>query len=452
MAAPSGSAAPFALLLHGLLGTLKASPSIALDASLGRGAHKHKNGTGARRPQLSTRPEDFVGSVAACAASQVHHIVRANAHRGGVDVFAHSWNRPIGAFIDHCYGAHLRGSLHEELQFNSTQEKARSQSLSVSRAFDLMRQHEHARGRAYTLCLVLRSDLLVGGPIDLAALDPAHIWFSEHCCLNTAVDESERMLVRKTCQGWRGPRGIERANASRPNYYARRVLGPCRISTTIGGAPSRQLADSDDMGYFVMDWWFAARPAVVESWHEISERWGWYRRRLAALRVYIWLSHAVWTIHIHDVLNASSAVRFAVLRLNTVRTSYARLKMEPGRRIPLGPYVTDAVGDCPTLTTLDNRTLSRTAMLAADLPPTPNSEPARLLGSRMATMARSCQAASLPANERVVCCGEPLDGRSCGEQTCSNGMDSESNEAEVRRRFWRAGEDAVRVFRGLGKR
>ena len=55
------------------------------------------------------------------------------------------------------------------------------------------REHEAERKQKYTMCLVLRSDLLVGAPILLNELDHTKIWFAEHCCLNDANDESTQV-------------------------------------------------------------------------------------------------------------------------------------------------------------------------------------------------------------------------------------------------------------------
>ena len=423
----------FALLLHGLLGTLRGGPSATLSATLRR-----RNFTGHSRVPVR---EDFLSAVAACAASHIHHIVDANAVSGGVDVFVHSWNPSVGDFMDQRYRPHLRASLHEELVFTSPAEKARSQALSIGRAAALMQRVERQRGQPYTLCLVLRSDLLVGARVDLRAFEPAYVWFAEHCCIASAANELTRALVRHTCSSYVGPRGAERQTDANASYFRRRVLGPCRLSTTIGGPPSRRLAEAEDLAYFVMDWWFAARPDVVATWHAISERWWlFYRRRLQSLGVYTWASHAVWAIHVHDALNLSTRVRFTLLRVNTVRTSYARLRTG-SRFAALGPFVTDPIGHCPVLHTLTNASVSTTALLSAALPA--DSDLVRRLTPRFATMARACAAASLPPAKQVVCCGEPLDGRLCGRQLCN---ETEAS-AEANMRFWQAGEGAVRHFR-----
>lgn len=99
---PAGDVARFALLLHGLVGTILWSPS----ASLYRGE------------QGSPKLIKFT------SASHVAHIVSPTA--GGVDVFAHSWNPELGPYIDLAYGRHLRGSLHQAPEYA---EKVRTRLL-----------------------------------------------------------------------------------------------------------------------------------------------------------------------------------------------------------------------------------------------------------------------------------------------------------------------------------
>jgi len=128
-------------------------------------------GTMFESPSLSivtTRPislRDYAKPMAACAASHVEHVVRANSRAsasgdgggsgggGGVDVFAHSWNPELGRFYDEQYAPYLRASLHEPFEFDG-KEKSRSQALSLGRAASLMGEHERSRGasRRRTRC------------------------------------------------------------------------------------------------------------------------------------------------------------------------------------------------------------------------------------------------------------------------------------------------------------
>ena len=155
-AAPPAQQRAFALVLHGMLGTILWSPS----AALWRG----NQGS----PRL----------VKVCSASHVEHIVRAN-EADGVDVFLHSWNPELAAVLDSAYAPHLRGSLHEPPVYA---EKTRSQALSIARAVRLVRRHERQAAFTYKLVFVMRYDLIVAAPVPLARFDPSRITFAEHCC------------------------------------------------------------------------------------------------------------------------------------------------------------------------------------------------------------------------------------------------------------------------------
>ena len=175
----------------------------------------------------------------------------------------------------------------------------------------------------------------------------------------------------------------------------------------------------EDFYYFLMDWWFGARPDVVRSWIAISDRWEVYKRTLNRMRIARWFSHYIWAIHVHDQLNLTDQVRFkAGVRVNLVRSSFHRLGMRPGVTSSLGEYRTDAVGNCETLVTSDdNRTLSSAALLRAKV------EPLSPLGlrfdARFLPMAEQCAVARV--DRPVICCGEP---RHCGEQICTPHVDA----------------------------
>ena len=443
--------AQFALLLHGRIGTIGAAPSIALAT---RG--------------LSAR--EYATPIAAAAASHIEHIVLANARRpraagktpsacrrgigsarrlscalqsdGGVDVFAHSWNPPAGRFFDSEYGVHLRASLHEPLEFRD-REKPRSQALSIGRAAKLMGAHEAERKAPYAFCLIIRSDLLVGAPILLRDFDHTKVWFAEHCCMNEASDEATKAIVRAKCAPKTAAAGVAVGDAkaggrSDARYakvltgsftYRKRVLGPCRV-TQYGGYWGLQY-QREDYYYALMDWWFAARPEVARSWIDISEQWPLYKKRLQKMHIARWFSHYLWAIHVHDFINVTDAVRFKPgVRVNLVRHSFPRLRMPPGKTVSLGEYDSDAVGNCETLNTLDNRSISTEALLRT--PVQPHSTLGKLFAGRYMPMAEQCSLARL--EDPVVCCGEP---RRCGVHSCG----SEHTRANVR--FWKAGQTAI---------
>ena len=441
--APATSAR-FALLLHGRLGTLAAAPSLTLMGT------------------ARVSPADYLRPIAASAASHIEHVVRANAGNGadagdganarsaasaasaasarsaadgdgvasgqlgggGVDVFAHTWNPEIAPLFDAAYTPHLRASLHQTVVYVD-RDKPRSQALSIGRAAILMHTHERERRRPYELCLVLRADLLVGAPIDIRSFDPSHVWFAEHCCLNDAVDETAQALVRTQCAA--------EGTASAPPSFKKRLLGPCRVSQ-YGGQWGLQ-HQLQDYYYFLMDWWFVARPEVVRSWGGISDNWAFYRKRLQRLRIARWFSHYVWAIHVHDALNMSNSVRFrSGVRVNLIRSAFSRLQMRADRTTPLGEFASDAVGNCDTLIAAGtNATLASPELMQT--PVHADTALGRLfhgVAPRYAPMAEQCAVARLP--QPVVCCGSP---RHCGRHVCQPSM------AEANLRFFTVAKQAT---------
>ena len=279
-APPTG--ATYALLLHGRIGTLGAPPSVSI-VNKAVGAH------------------EYARAVATSAASHIEFVVRANAAHGpegggggggGVDVFAHSWNPPLADLVQRVYAPYLRASLHEPVEY-CDKEKARSQALSVGRAAELMTAHETARRQPYTLCLVLRFDLLVGAPIFMSTFDPRRIWFAEHCCMNDADTEPARALVRERCSS-KSPTESP-AEPPAPAFYRKRLLGACRV-TQYGGMWGLQFKREDHF-YFLMDWWFAASPDVVRSWMGISSRCERASNTTCNHHVHTCRSHVAYTPH-----------------------------------------------------------------------------------------------------------------------------------------------------------
>lgn len=389
----TSSVASFALLLYGRHGSLRESASAIIRAN--RDALEHT---------------EYARPIATCATSHLRFIIHANT--AGVDIFAHSWNPEVASFFNKSYASHLRASLHEPLMFR---DKARSQALSIGRSALLMRHHEKIRGLPYTLCFVLRSDALIGAPIDLSSFDPSFIWFAEHCCLNDATDEETKALVRSRC-GIQ-PRAVKDMGM---RAYRKRVLGACRVSQFGGryGSHSGQDWLLEDYSYFLMDWWFIATPTVAASWLQISDSWHYYRRRMQHLRISYFMAHYTWAFHVNDALNRSASVRFwPGMRLNLVRYSYSRLKMRASDRAPLGEYITDAIGNCDTLLTLDNRTLSSRTLM--EVPVTQNSMLGQHFKASMVHMAEQCAVARLERHDRVICCGEPAGRRRCGLHKCA---------------------------------
>jgi hypothetical protein len=403
------SGAHYALLLHGRLGTIGVAPSISLvmQASL-------------------LKDDDFARAIGTCAASHLEHIVQANGRPtegGGVDVFVHTWNPDLGWLVDAQYAPHLRASLHEPVEFVE-KEKARSQALSIGRAAALMRAHESARRRPYSFCLVLRADLLVGAPIMFKSCEWDRLWFTEHCCMNEANTDELRARVRAQCTGESDPQIT----------WHKRVLGQCRASQ-YGGQWGLE-KKPDDFYYFLMDWWFAARPAVVATWVEISSQWEWYKERMRRMLIWRYFSHYIWAFHVHDVLNRTVDVRFrAGVRVNLIRNAYPRLHFRAGRLVPLGEYVTDATGKCATMVTLANVSIDSDGLLR--MPVDPPSPFGAGYAPRFLPMAEQCASARLA--EPIICCGAPP--RRCGTHVCS------PSYADANRRFLQAGEAYGRAVR-----
>eukprot|EP00908_Phaeocystis_cordata_P012374 Transcript_23356.p1 GENE.Transcript_23356~~Transcript_23356.p1 ORF type:complete len:317 (-),score=96.99 Transcript_23356:807-1757(-) len=264
----------FALVLHGMVGTILWSPSAALW----------------RGNQGSPR------TVKLCSASHMERIVRAN-QADGVDVFVHSWNPELAAVLDEAYAPNLRASLHEVPVFA---EKTRSQSLSIARAVRLLRKHERQASLAYKLVFVMRHDLFVSAPVQLASFDPTKITFAEHCCTRDAVSQEEKAAVDQRC----GPPGRDPRDPIKERYR-RRLLGSCTPDLYSRGVQGQALQPNNP--YMVTDWWFAAAPAVVAQWKQISRNWAWYLSRARTLRLAARqpVESAVWRVFEDSAPSAS---------------------------------------------------------------------------------------------------------------------------------------------------
>lgn len=127
------------------------------------------------------------------------------------------------------------------------------------------------------------------------------------------------------------------AQAKAAGWWSRRLVRPCRVDhygharcgkkwCGAGSGETRTSRVND--AYFVMDWWFAARSAVVLSWHEIVRRWETYylaraRELYIAYEAHTLWSHFVWAMHVREVINMSHHVGFLPDR--AFRTALARL-------------------------------------------------------------------------------------------------------------------------------
>lgn len=107
--------------------------------------------------------------------------------------------------------------------------------------------------------------------------------------------------------------------------------------------PMRKEYDpTPNLGYFLMDWWFAARPATVATWLRIHDEWEFYEATLQRLlhhRAPPW-SHYVWPTHVHDVLKMTAQIRFRdVQALIARRVDQTLLKDgQPLRECPMAVF------------------------------------------------------------------------------------------------------------------
>lgn len=283
----------YALALHGRLGTLHMKPQQSIDL--------HAN--------ASRRIARFSG------ASIRKHIVDAQ-DGAAVDVFIHSWNPERAALIDMAYGP-VQASVHEPPQRRLP--KAQSQALSIARVAHLISAHERRRRIEYTLVLVLRLDVVVASRLNLSQMDPAHIWFAQRCCLDRAESLDERLAVRAACGD-----GAGNQQSTGGSWWSRRLVRRCRVDhyghpvcgkkwCGLGGGERR--ARTINAAYFLMDWWFAASRAVVQTWGHIASLWDMrYLARARELHIAyeapkLW-SHFVWAMHVREVLNRTRDARF----------------------------------------------------------------------------------------------------------------------------------------------
>ena len=311
---PRGAQGPrFALALHGRLGTLRSSSSRAIETHL----------NASRR------------LIRYCALSIRNFIVYAQ-HGHPVDVFIHSWNIESGKFIDEQYGP-PHASLHEEVR--SGMVKGQSQALSIARVSQLIVSHEQRTSRAYTLVLVMRLDVVLATPFRLTSLDPTRIWLSRQCCLDDASTQEERTRVQTVC-------GEEPSGRLVHSGWARRVVRRCRIDH-FRTRSHDYLPKPKASELVVMDWWFAASSAVVESWRHIALNWShFYVPRAQELRIApdsqdLW-SHFAWALHLHEVLRMTAALRYLPVRTALARHAWSPTLAPQG--CPLGRVHFGAAG------------------------------------------------------------------------------------------------------------
>ena len=395
-----------ALLLHGRVGTVAQNPSISIANSV---------------PNSTQPAHGALGLVRLCAASHIHHVVQPG-NRGGwhVDVFIHSWNPELAHELDAQYGPALQGSSHEQVIQGLA--KASSQSLSISRAAALAREHELHTGRGqwqYDQALVMRLDAVPLEPLELRAFSAGRLTFAEHCCLDAAVDLSDAEAVHRQCGHGLGERGYHGVRWGR----LKRFPASCRVQPKGRWRRKKPMARTWRAAYFVQDWWLAAPLSLALSWGQISSQWEWYENRSLALGFglrgeQLW-SNVAWAIHAHDSLNQSMQLRFARWHVALGRHVYQKLLMNSAG--PLGDHSSGACNE----QSFDPGVLLNTREADASLRrmiESPESDQLLLPDARavytgkFAAMARACPAANyLPRHRRVVCCGnETYHRRWCG--------------------------------------
>ena len=404
---PPAQQRAFALVVHGMVGTILWSPS----AALWRG----NQGS----PRL----------VKLCSATHIEHVVRANEAAGGVDVFVHSWNPELASVLDRAYAPHLRASLHELPLYA---EKTCSQALSIARAVRLLRRHERDAAFAYRLVFLMRHDLVVAAPILLDGFDPRRITFAEHCCTRDAVTPAEKAAVDTRCAA----PGSDPTDPVKERYR-KRLLGVCTPDLYSRGVQRAQRQPNNP--YMVTDWWLAAAPEVLSKFRHISNNWAWYLRRAGELRLQVW-SHHVWMILVHDVLNMTAHVAFAPgVRIGLARHVYPRLLRRQNCREgpgdgkctlawPLGNFYTDPTGECPVLrpSMYLKAQMVRLDPVQLRTQPIPTASNGLLFGyyePRFASMAAQCSWAR--HHELITCCGRLP--HVCGTQECPGADHTKTN-------------------------
>lgn len=367
--------ARFALLICGHLADLRSSSSARIQSNM----------TNLALPRASARLIRYV------TASHMQNIVEANAARGRVDVFAHTWNPEAATYIDASYGSALRLSAHQPLE---TAVKGKSHALSVGRGALLVRAHERQRGVDYDSVLVIRADLFVLAPVDLRHLAGGQIYLAATCCARAPVDEAERKALHDQCEA-RG-RTVRKHDGI--------MSQPCAVHFYLPPTPGRPRAV--DQSYFWHDFWFAAPARIVATWLDIALRWDMYSCVMRQLGIESPWSHFRWSVHVHDGLNLTHLVRFSV----GLHAMIARLAYKAGKSLARGPCT--YAGLQPVR--YDGQTYDVARILATPAPV----RVAEALGytARFAPMVRQCPftQAALERKEQglapIAQCSDPVGG------------------------------------------
>ena len=399
---PYSGRARYALLLHGYIATMHQSPNEAI---------LFRKPSDARVVMMSTR-------------SHIEHVILPNVDIGGVDVFAHSWNPSMATLLDKQYEPHLLASLHEPVETDVMGRpipKARSQALSIGRAALLMQAHERRTEHAYHMALVMRHDLVVGAPVAMSQFAAPNLWFAVLCC-KLPLDLLELVPMRPVARQQCGAPKTGGRDGGKAWQRQHSALMPCNVGNHWGMNGGGSVLDNH--AYYLMDWWFAAPPAVVASWMDIALDFESHLNKLTTRLTtkgrkldYNIFSHYLWPSHVHDFLNATALVRFADLQTALARTVVdLLLPAAKGRqKKPLRdcPYVSlDSLGK---KVTVDQQTLLDQPFTDADLDR--DGLFMRRYNRKTAPMAAMCPYSRL--QQPLICCNQ-----TCGEQRCTRATNS----------------------------
>ena len=256
---------------------------------------RQARGGAARTSSWDIEPHSTLRGFARFVHSTIwERIVLANRRAGlDVEIYLHSWNPEIGQLLDDLYQP--KRSRHEPTRPGL--HKVPSQHLSMKSALQL------SEGEAHELVLVMRHDVIWYEDFLLANLSSAPLWLP-HWCLTPELTPEMGNLLRPACaaqqRGYMGESYL--AN------QAPKASSPSLHMTHFKRAPMRHSAA--DLHYTVLDWWFAATPAVARTFGAIYDKWDAYKRGVLNIGPFTLWTHFFWAFHIRHVLRAAEATRF----------------------------------------------------------------------------------------------------------------------------------------------
>ena len=238
-------------------------------------------------------------------ASFERHVAAPNP-RVRLDVFAHSWNPPLGAALDALHAGRLVWSAHEHAHAAAPPlaSSVHSALESLRRGLAAKRRHERATGRRYDLALLLRHDVVFRAPLLWAALPRAQLFLPRSCCYLTAPREGAASVVDTATQ-----RVLSRAKqgcGGGPGSGV--VLDFCKVSRLQWQLDQLPHAEAEH-NYYVSDWLVAAPSATADTFGAIAPRLDAYTAALDELSIRVRWLHFFFAAHIHDALRATGGLR-----------------------------------------------------------------------------------------------------------------------------------------------